>query len=146
MSDDAYDPMEGYTPPKMAQDRNRVQDPVVMPAEDSGSFWVSRGGIALIGSIYLILGGLMIAFFLNAYYWSTDWITARVYQEYLFYIAFPMPLFLIGFLLAMFKLMKPAFIVFIIAAVLAMLSLNIPSVVCFVACAIIARKISKKKS
>ena len=117
-----------------------------MPAEDTDSFWVSRGGIALIGSVYLILGGLMIAYLLNAHYWSTNNIEARGIQEMIIYIAFPMPLFFIGFLLAMFKLMKPAFILFIISAVLAMLSLNIPSVVCFTICAIIAWKIIKKKS
>ena len=146
MPDDAYDPMAGYMPPEVTKDRNQVQDPVDDPVRSPGSFWASRGGIALIGSIYLILGGSMIAYLMDGYYWSTDFITARFYFQWILYLAFPMPMFLIGFLLAMFKLMKPAFVVFIIAAVLAVLSLNPPSVVCSVICAIIAWKAIKNRS
>ncbi len=147
MSDDSYDPTAGYTPVKNfdLQTGELKKNSVIIDTVPNDSIFLRRPGIAIIFIIYMLLAGGVIAFCLYQYYMATNWITANSYRDVIFYVTIPLPLFTIGFILSMVKLIKPAIGVFIVSLVLSVLTLNLPTAFFIGICLILCFQLNKRK-
>ncbi len=146
MNNHDYNPNSNYIPPKdFDYQTGELNDDQEKSFENPHPFWYSRASIIIFVLIYLILCGIIIGRLIDALHWSNNLIEERFFEEQLEWIIFPLPFFIVGFILTLFNWMKPAFVAFILTLLFAIIGVNFSAVLFSGICVFLSYKVNKIK-
>jgi hypothetical protein len=123
-----YDPMEGYTPPRIDPvTGGLVQEVERKPRSGSGGgYLIGNRKAAIKFSVVILAIGIMgLVVGMARYYFTTDFISARFVFSLIVWFALPLPTAFLGLIAAIGRFMKVSFILFVITTGISLITFNI---------------------